>query len=198
MRYVDDTFLLFKSKDDIEPFKNYLNNKHRKIIFTSEIEIDGKLNFLDVSVSRHSSSFSTNTFIKPTDKGLSLKFDSAVSIKYKTNLISCLIDRAHKISSSLANFHKHLSYLKNYFCANNFPLKFVENVFSITCKKIESVPEPVQTAPKNTIYLKCLFMSHSQNRKLAFNLDQLLSEFYPQLDVKLIFNNRNTVGNLFR
>ena len=41
-------------------------------------------------------------------------------------------------------------------------------------------------------------MSHFENRKLAFNLDQLLSEFYPQLDVKLIFNNRNTVGNLFR
>ena len=95
-RYVDDTFLLFKSINDIEPFKNYLNSKHRKIIFTSEIEIEGKLNFLDVSVSRNSSSFSTNTFIKPTDKGLSLKFDSAVSIKYKTNLISCLINRAHK------------------------------------------------------------------------------------------------------
>ena len=37
-RYLDDTFLFFRSKDHIEKFRGYLNWKHPNIKFTSEIE----------------------------------------------------------------------------------------------------------------------------------------------------------------
>ena len=37
-RYVDDAFLLFRSKHHIEKFQNYLNHQHKNIRFTSEIE----------------------------------------------------------------------------------------------------------------------------------------------------------------
>ena len=33
-RYVDDPFILFKSRDHMEPFINYLNSQHPNIIFT--------------------------------------------------------------------------------------------------------------------------------------------------------------------
>ena len=35
-RYVDGIFVLFRSPDHLEKFKNYLNSKHRNIRFTSE------------------------------------------------------------------------------------------------------------------------------------------------------------------
>ena len=35
-RYVDDIFVLFRSPDHLEKFKNYLNSKHRNIRFTCE------------------------------------------------------------------------------------------------------------------------------------------------------------------
>ena len=38
-RYVDDTFLLFRSKDHIEKFRYYLNCKHPNIKFTSDIHL---------------------------------------------------------------------------------------------------------------------------------------------------------------
>ena len=47
-RYVDDCFLLFRSLDHVPLFLNYLNRQHPKISFTSELEKDGKLPFLDV------------------------------------------------------------------------------------------------------------------------------------------------------
>ena len=37
-RYVDDIFVLFRSPDHLEKFKNYLNSKYRNIRFTCEKE----------------------------------------------------------------------------------------------------------------------------------------------------------------
>ena len=37
-RYVDDTFILFRSKHHIQKFRNYLNRQHKYIRFTSETE----------------------------------------------------------------------------------------------------------------------------------------------------------------
>ena len=42
-RYVDDTFLLFRSKHHIKKFRNYLNRKHKNIRFTSEIENENSI-----------------------------------------------------------------------------------------------------------------------------------------------------------
>ena len=52
-RYVDDIFVLFETVDQFEEFKKYLNSKHPNINFTSELEIDGKLPFLDILVDRN-------------------------------------------------------------------------------------------------------------------------------------------------
>ena len=44
-RYVDDIFVLFRSPDHLEKFKNYLNSKHRKIRFTFEKEHNNSMLF---------------------------------------------------------------------------------------------------------------------------------------------------------
>ena len=41
--FVDDTFLLFRSEDHVEKFRNYLNKQPKNIKFTSEIEENGSL-----------------------------------------------------------------------------------------------------------------------------------------------------------
>ena len=50
-RYVDDIFVLFRSPDDLENFKN-LNSKHRNIRFTCEKEQNNSMPFLDVLITR--------------------------------------------------------------------------------------------------------------------------------------------------
>ena len=37
-RYVDDVFVLFKSKEHLKTFVNYMNSKHKNTKFTFEIE----------------------------------------------------------------------------------------------------------------------------------------------------------------
>ena len=65
-RYVDNTFLLFRSKDHIKKFRCYLNCQHPNIKFTSEIEENNSISFLDIKIRRVNNSFSTNVYRKVT------------------------------------------------------------------------------------------------------------------------------------
>ena len=65
-RFVDDTFVLFRSKDHVEKFRNYLNKQHKNIKFTSEIEENGSLSFLDIKISRENNRFVTSVYHKLT------------------------------------------------------------------------------------------------------------------------------------
>ena len=58
-RYVDDTFLLFRSKHHIEKFRNYLNRQHKNIKFTSETENENSISFLDIKITRDNNKFMT-------------------------------------------------------------------------------------------------------------------------------------------
>ena len=46
--YVDDIFILFKSTDHQERFRNYFNTCHPNMSFSFEKEKNGKMSFLDV------------------------------------------------------------------------------------------------------------------------------------------------------
>ena len=56
-RYVDDTFSLFRNINQIETFKYYLNLQHSNINFTSEIEMNNSLSFLDIKIVRENNKF---------------------------------------------------------------------------------------------------------------------------------------------
>ena len=114
-RYVDDTFILFKSQSHITKFLNYLNQQHSQIKFTHEIEIDNRLPFLDVLVCKNNNEFATSLFRKQTFTGLAMKYNSAISSSFKLNLVQCLVHRAFKICSSYLSFTKELDFLRNFF-----------------------------------------------------------------------------------
>ena len=62
-RYVDDTFVLFKSAEHALLFQEYLNSKHASIKFTVETESNNSLAFLDVLVTKQSNCFKKSSFL---------------------------------------------------------------------------------------------------------------------------------------
>ena len=58
-RYVDDIFDLFKSKEHVRLFVNYMNSKHKNIKFTFETEGSNNFSFLDVKITRKNKRFVT-------------------------------------------------------------------------------------------------------------------------------------------
>ncbi len=120
-RYVDDYFLLFRSLDHVPLFLKYLNHQHPNISFTSELEKDGKLSFLDDDITRSNGNFSTSVYCKPTFTGLFTNFHSFIPLAYKRSLISCLLYRIFNLCSSYENFHTQLEVIRKLFNLNDFP-----------------------------------------------------------------------------
>ena len=99
-RYVDDTFVVIRNKDQAEKILDFLNSQHATIKFTMEKEINKSINFLDVKIRiENDNSISTSTYHKPTFTGVMLNWNSLTSMKYKKGLIRCLLDRSSKICS---------------------------------------------------------------------------------------------------
>ena len=69
-RFLDDTFLLFRTRDHVEKFKNYLNKQYKNIKFTSEIEENDSLSFLDITITLENNKFLTSVCCKPTFSGV--------------------------------------------------------------------------------------------------------------------------------
>ena len=70
-RYFDDTFTLFKNKNDALSFFHYLNGRHNNIKFTIEFEQNDEIPFIDILLKRNlDGSFSTSVYRKKTFIGL--------------------------------------------------------------------------------------------------------------------------------
>ena len=69
-RYIDDIFLLFKAKDHVQKSFRYMNSRHPKIKFACKGENDNRISFLDISVTRTESKFTTSIFLKKTFRKL--------------------------------------------------------------------------------------------------------------------------------
>ena len=90
-RFMDDTFVLFKSEKDVNKFHKYIGSRHKNISFTFETEKENCLPFLDVLVSRDGNNFSTSLYRKPTFSGLYSNVMSFMPISYKKLLLFTLL-----------------------------------------------------------------------------------------------------------
>ena len=65
-RYVDDIFVLFPSKEPLQPFVNYMNKQNKCLKFTSEAEGGNCFSFLDIKITRHNQQCKISVDRKPT------------------------------------------------------------------------------------------------------------------------------------
>ena len=71
-----------------------MNLQHTNIKFTSELENDSKLAFLDTLVTNVNGRFSTSIYRKPTFTGLGMNYRSFTPKLFKLNVVKTLINRA--------------------------------------------------------------------------------------------------------
>ena len=125
-RYVDDCFAVFNNKRSVVEFENILNSMHPNIKFTTEMQTNNSLRFLDVLVNNSQSTLSTSTFRKPTHTGLFAKWSSFVPRRYKVNLVNCLLDRCYKICSFYELICEEVEHIKTMLSRNGYPKYFLD------------------------------------------------------------------------
>ena len=75
-RYVDDVFVLFSSKEHLQPFKDYMNKQYRCIKFTLETEKNNTFSFLDINITRQNNQLKTSVYRKLTFSGVFTHYES--------------------------------------------------------------------------------------------------------------------------
>ena len=197
-RYVDDVFLLFKSRDHIANFKNFLNNKHKNINFTVEEEKDNKLSFLDILISRDQNKFITSIYRKSTFSGVYTNFKSFIPTEYKHGLIFSLLFRVFTISMNYNIMLDEIEQLKIIWLKNAFPMRIIDKCIcdffnKIFCKKaVESGNEEGNKIV--TISLPYLGLDSLRIKK---QLQNIIKTCCHGVRLRIIFSSKTRLGNLF-
>ena len=97
-----------------------INNIKTK--FTSEIEENGSLSFLDIKISRENNKFVTSVYRKPTFSGVFTNVESFIPDIYKRGLIETLLHRNFRLRSNYENFHGEIETLKSILKYNGYPI----------------------------------------------------------------------------
>ena len=196
-RYIDDTFLIFKDTSHINMFVDYMNLQHANIKFTSEIENESKLAFLDTLVTNVNGRFSTSIYRKPTFTGLGLNFRSFTPKLFKLNSVKTLINRAYSICSSYSTFDLEMKYLHRYFLENSYlSTTFYKILRNFLDNKFTPKPK-VPTVKKDIRYLKLPFYGN-ESFKIRNSFNDILRESFPQIKFNFIFTNKHTIGSLLK
>ena len=196
-RYVDDTFLLFRTESQIPQFLDYLNNKHQNIRFTSETEENNSISFLDVTIKKEQNTFTTSIYRKKTFTGLGTNFLSYMPMKFKISCLSTLIYRAYHLSSSYIYFSTELAFLKNYFTDNCFPpYLFYKRVKQFLDKLYDS-RNKMPTVSRQKLYVKFPYYGYITD-KIVSDLNSFITKFYPQLHITIVCVNTFSIQSFFK
>ena len=199
-RYVDDCFVIFNSESHVELFLDFINGQHQSIQFTYEKEVNNILPFLDLKVERKEAVLTTSIYRKPTFTGLLSKFDSFTPMKYKENLIATLINRGYKLCSSFLAFDNECNFLKSILTKNGYPLFLIEQQIRKVVNKLytpfgeETLAS--QNVPKAVVYFPTQFLGPVSDT-VSKKLHELMGDFYPQISLRIVCSDGNTIGNRF-
>lgn len=124
-RYVDD-ILICAHPNHTNTIFDLFNKYHPHLQYTIELEnSNSSINFLDLTLTRHPSGIIiTNWFRKKIKSTRYINFNSYTALKYKTSIITSLVDRA--IILSHPKFHTpNLKYITKILLDNDYPINFI-------------------------------------------------------------------------
>ena len=184
-------------KNNANQILNYLNEQHNKIKFTLETEKDNSLNFLDVKIKRKDNlTLKTSTYRNPTITGVMSNWNSLTSIRYKTGLIKCLLDRLNKICSSEQQKEIEMAPLRLILLNNNYPSKIIDKEFEKFLKYKTSLNTEIIDNEIKTKYISLPYINY-RSEMVASKLKRLVKAYYPKINLRVAFKSPAQLGDHF-
>lgn len=128
-RYVDDVILLFHGNQrQIALFNNYTNNVHPKLKFTTELEANNELNFLDITIKKDNGKFSFKIYRKPTTTDTTIHATSHHPLSHKMAAYNSFVNRMLKVPLSPEAYHEEKNILKHIAISNGYSPAIIDNL----------------------------------------------------------------------
>jgi hypothetical protein len=115
-----------------------------------ELEIDGVLPCLGTTLINKTGRLETKVYIKPTNTGLILHYDSHIDVKYRKSLVLAMLNPAFRLSSPWKLFAEECERLKKTFVRLRYPISLLDNIITkYTAQKRESDDHPCSRGKKH-------------------------------------------------
>ena len=136
-------------------FLDTLNSAHPSLKITMEVEREGSLPFLGTELLNRAPEIESKVYIKRTNTGLLLHFQSHVDIKYKRSLVKNMENRAYRLSSNWSFFSEECDRLRGVFHNLKYPKPPVETTIKRFVERRISSQEPCPSpdVPSETVRL---------------------------------------------
>lgn len=188
-KYVDDCITVIPP-NEIDNVLNILNSYDPKLKFTYELETNGQLNFLDMSlIKQPSGKIITNWYKKSITSDRILNFYSHHAFKYKRNTAYNLIYRILELSNEV--YHpENREKIKMILKSNQYPKYLIEEMMREYYGKKRSTIPRIKITNTDTKYQSLIYVNELSER-IAKTLQK---EFK---DTTIAFKNNKTIRDLF-
>ena len=168
IRYIDDICVVVNNFECLVMLKQALED-NSVLKFTFETEVKKSMPFLDVLITRNGTKFETSVFVKETNHGDCLNYESICPDRYKTGVVKSMLHRAFHISSSWHRFSCEVDRIKQLLTNNNFPMAVIdEMILKFLNKKLNSDFQRINQDKANFIelyYLNQMSANYKQDEK---------------------------------
>jgi len=195
-RYVDDIFLLFDNDDVIVKFQEYMNLQHANIHFTSEVEENDSIPFLDVFVTRIADTFVTSVYRKPTFSGVYTHYDSFLPSKYKTGLVTTLLFRAYTISSSWTAIDSEIKVITDCMIRNGYPDHILCRLTSAFLNGLHTKKPPQEPSTSQNLQIVLPFLG-TFTRKVEIKIKKSVRQFLPTYNITFVYRAATRLRTMF-
>lgn len=128
--YVDDNMTCIPP-DKANIVLDTLNSFHPRVQFTMELETEGLINFLDMTLIKRGSTISSKWYHKAISSNRMLNYYSAHARHTTLNTAKAFVERAIRLTSR--RYHHEIMEKARYILAkNNFPAKLISNIIGQT------------------------------------------------------------------
>ena len=178
-----------------------IDAQHPNMNFTSELEVDSSLAFLDVFVSRLTGKFVTSVYRKPTFSGVHTHYDSYIPQQCKSGFVYTLLHRSFSICTYWEQVHREIETIKSIMLKNGYPTIPIEKTVNYFLNKLfakRTVQPTVQpTAQSNKNYQIIfpylgIFTSRAEKK-----IKRALTEHLPGVKISFVYRALTRLRSLF-
>lgn len=193
IRYVDDILCIWKGKKDlIEVFRNFLNQQHKNIKFTKEIEVEKKLNFLDLTIIREDNQLKYGIYHKKIQTDIIINKTSIHLTKYKHSTFHSYINRLTTTPMDKIQFDIELNIIKELAYNNGYKQNLIDKIlYNKQLKKLTFEATSLQPIKEKPEYK---YQSLTYQGTLSNKIANILEKSFRT--TKIAFKTTNKLNNL--
>ena len=205
-RYLDDCFLIWDEREDLNNFFSIVNNLQKEIKFTIE-KNKYEMDFLDILLVNTEGKITTDIYYKPTNAHRYLDFFSNHPTHTKRNVPLTLAQRVCSLVREDNKRQHRLTELKEYLLECKYPISIINRGFKEATRRMESdthnqkgkdqdiIPLVITHCPEINVNMKMIRdetinSSNIQLQNLFKNSQIVLSRRQPKNLLRILCNNK--------